>query len=59
MFLLVLPFGVYLRYYFKCSFFKKTVLASFYCHYFFELTQLSGLLFLFIHVRIAWRMSMI
>ncbi len=38
LFLLVLPFGVYLRYYFKCSF-LKTVLASFLLSLFFELTQ--------------------
>ena len=44
--LLVLPFGVYLRYYFKCSF-LKTVLASFLLSLFFELTQLSGLYFIY------------
>lgn len=40
--LLLLPFGIFLRYYFKCSF-KKTVLLSFLLSLFFELTQLSGL----------------
>lgn len=40
--LLFVPFGVYLRYYFKCSF-KKTILYSFLLSLFFELTQLSGL----------------
>lgn len=39
---LTLPFGIYLRYYFKFSF-KKTILASFLLSLFFELTQLSGL----------------
>lgn len=42
--LLVVPFGIYLRYYFKLSF-KKTLLASFLLTLFFELTQLSGLYF--------------
>ncbi len=40
--LLTIPFGIYLRYYFKCSF-KKTVLYTFLLSLFFELTQLSGL----------------
>ena len=40
--LLLLPFGVYLRYYFKCSF-KKTLLLALGLSLFFELTQLSGL----------------
>lgn len=40
--LLFIPFGIYLRYYFKCSL-KKTVLYSFLLSLFFELTQLSGL----------------
>lgn len=40
--ILVVPFGFYLRYYFKCSF-SKTVLYSFLLSLFFELTQLSGL----------------
>lgn len=39
---LTMPFGVYLRYYFKCSM-KKTVLSTFLLSLFFELTQLSGL----------------
>lgn len=42
--LLLVPFGVYLRYYYKLSF-KKVVLASFLLSLFFELTQLSGLYF--------------
>lgn len=40
--LLVMPFGIYLRYYFKCSL-VKTLLLSFLLSLFFELTQLSGL----------------
>ena len=40
------PFGMYLRYYFKCSF-KKTVLYSFLLSLFFELTQLTGLYFIY------------
>lgn len=44
--LLTVPFGFYLRYYFKCTF-KKTVLFSFLFSLFFELTQLSGLYFIY------------
>lgn len=44
--LMLMPFGMYLRYYFKCSF-KKTVLFSFLLSCFFELTQLSGLYFIY------------
>lgn len=44
--LLFVPFGVYLRYYFNYSF-KKVVLASFLLSLFFELTQLSGLYFIY------------
>ncbi|MFR2586008.1 MAG: VanZ family protein, partial [Bacilli bacterium] len=40
--LLFVPFGLYLRYYFKCSF-LKTLVLSFLLSLFFELTQLSGL----------------
>lgn len=40
--LMVFPFGIYLRYYFKCSF-PKTLLFSFLLSLFFELTQLSSL----------------
>lgn len=39
---MTIPFGMYLRYYYKCDF-KKTVLISFLLSLFFELTQLSGL----------------
>ncbi len=41
-FLLLVPFGIYLKYYFNCSF-KKTLLYSFLLSLFFEITQLSGL----------------
>ena len=44
--ILFVPFGIYLRYYFKFSF-KKTVLYSFLLSLFFELTQLSGLYFIY------------
>lgn len=37
-----MPFGFYLRYYFKCSWWK-TILCSFLLSLFFEITQLSGL----------------
>lgn len=44
--LLTLPFGIFLRYYFKCN--KKQVLiSSFLLSLFFELTQLSGLYFIY------------
>lgn len=44
--LLTLPFGIYLRYYFRTSM-KKTVFLSFLLSLFFELTQLSGLYFIY------------
>ncbi len=40
--LMLMPFGIYLRYYFGFSF-QKTVLYSFLLSLFFELTQLTGL----------------
>ena len=43
---LTVPFGVYLHYYFKCGFFK-TVFYTFCLTLFFELTQLSGLYFIY------------
>lgn len=43
---LLFPFGVYCRYYFKFSL-GKTILASFALSLFFELTQLSGLYFIY------------
>ena len=39
---MLMPYGMYLRYYFKCSL-SKTVLFSFLFSLFLELTQLSGL----------------
>jgi len=44
--ILLFPFGVYCRYYFKLSFWK-TLFASFCLSLFFELTQLSGLYFIY------------
>ena len=44
--LMFVPLGMYLRYYFKCSF-KKTLLYSFFVSLFFELTQLTGLYFIY------------
>lgn len=44
--LMLIPFGIYLRYYFKCGFFK-TMMFSFVLSLFFELTQLSGLYFIY------------
>lgn len=46
--LLLLPLGVYLRYYFKFSL-KKTLIVSFCLSLFFELTQLTGLYFIYPH----------
>lgn len=43
---LTVPFGMFLRYFFKCSW-KKTILCSFLLSLFFELTQLSGLYFIY------------
>ncbi len=43
---MTIPFGMYLRYYFKCNF-KKTVFYSFLLSLFFELTQLTGLYFIY------------
>lgn len=44
--IMTVPFGVYLRYYFRCGL-RKTVLFSFLLSLFFELTQLSGLYFIY------------
>ena len=44
--LMLIPFGIYLRYYFKCSL-KKTLLLTATLSLFFELTQLSGLYFIY------------
>lgn len=43
---MTIPLGMYLRYYFKCSL-KKTVVISFLLSLFFELTQLTGLYFIY------------
>jgi len=44
--LMFIPFGIYMRYYFKLSL-KKTLLFSFLLSLFIEFTQLSGLYFLY------------
>lgn len=44
--LLMLPFGIFLRYYFKCNK-KQVLLFSFLLSLFFELTQLTGLYFIY------------
>lgn len=44
--ILTIPFGIILRYYFKCSL-KKTITYTFILSLFFELTQLSGLYFIY------------
>ena len=45
-FLLTVPFGIFLRYYFKCNFIK-TLLFTFLLSLFFEITQLTGLYFIY------------
>ena len=44
--IMTIPFGIYLRYYFKCSF-KKVLVYSFILSLFFEITQLTGLYFIY------------
>lgn len=44
--LMTVPFGIYLSYYFKCNL-KLTVILSFLLSLFFELTQLTGLYFIY------------
>lgn len=46
--LLTLPFGLFLRYYFNCNF-RKSVLLTFCLSLFFEITQLTGLYFIYPH----------
>ncbi|AQY50570.1 VanZ/RDD domain-containing protein [Listeria weihenstephanensis FSL R9-0317] len=46
--LLVIPFGIYLRYYFRFSF-RKTILFSFLLSLFFEVTQLTGIYGIYPH----------
>ncbi len=41
-----IPLGIYLRYYFRCNW-KKTLLIGFCVSLFYELTQLSGLFFIY------------
>lgn len=43
---MTIPFGIYLRYYYKCSK-KKTILLTFLLSLFFELTQVSRLYFIY------------
>ena len=43
---MTVPFGVYLRYYFRCSL-RKTAVLSFLLSLFFELTQVTGLYFIY------------
>jgi len=43
---MTMPFGMYLNYYFKCNI-KKTIIISFFLSLFFELTQLTGLYFIY------------
>lgn len=43
---MMMSFGMYLRYYFKCSR-KKTIVLTFLLSLFFELTQLTGLYFIY------------
>lgn len=45
---LFIPFGIYLRYYFNCDL-KKVIIFSFLLSLFFELTQLTGLYFIYPH----------
>ena len=44
--IMTIPFGMYLRYYYKCSL-KKTIFLSFLLSLFFEITQLTGLYFIY------------
>ena len=44
--IMTIPFGMYLRYYFKCDL-KKTIKYSFLLSLFFELTQLTGLYYIY------------
>ena len=44
--LMLVPFGIYLRYYFKCSL-KKTIALTALLSLIFELIQLSGLFFIY------------
>lgn len=43
---MTIPFGMYLRYYFKCDL-KKTIILSFLLSLFFEVTQITGLYYIY------------
>lgn len=43
---MMIPYGIYLHYYFRCSF-QRTILFSFLLSLFFEVTQLTGLYFIY------------
>lgn len=44
--LMTIPFGMYLRYYFQCSL-SSTIIFTFFLSLFFEITQLTGLYFIY------------
>lgn len=44
--LMMIPLGMYLRYYFKCKL-SKTIMIGFFISLFFEVTQLTGLYFIY------------
>lgn len=46
--MMTIPFGMYMRYYFECDL-KKTIKLTFLLSLFFELTQLTGLYFIYPH----------
>lgn len=43
---MTIPFGMYIRYYFNCNL-KKTIILSFLLSLFFEITQLTGLYYIY------------
>lgn len=45
---MTIPFGMYLRYYFKCNL-TKTIIISLILSLFFEITQVTGLYFIYSH----------
>ncbi|WOE46963.1 VanZ family protein [Bacillus thuringiensis] len=56
--LLTVPFGIYLRYYFRRSF-LQTICISFFLSLFFELTQVTGLYGIYTIVHTDYLISMI
>lgn len=44
--IMTIPFGIYLRYYFNCGL-KKTILLTFLLSLFFEITQVTGLYYIY------------